>query len=123
MPLLADLVAVLVFVVLGRRAHDEGSVVVGTLATAWPFLVGALASWAALLATRLDRRGVRAGLVVAAGTVAVGMALRHLVQGDGTPVSFVVVASVVNVLLLVGWRLVARRVVARQTTSRSTAST
>ncbi len=114
MPLAVDLAAVLLFVVLGRRAHDEGSVVLGTLGTAWPFLAGALAGWAVLALLRLPGRSLRAGAVVAVATVAVGMVLRALVQHDGTPVSFVVVASVVNLALLLGWRAVAVAVARRR---------
>ena len=40
--LVADLLAVVVFVLLGRRSHDEGSAVAGTVATAWPFVTGVL---------------------------------------------------------------------------------
>jgi hypothetical protein len=99
--LLADLVAVLVFVVLGRRSHDEGSALAGTVATAWPFVVGAAAGEVAAL--RLPPRSLRTGAVVAAGTVLVGLPLRRL-AGGGTPVSFVVVATTFVVVFMVGWR-------------------
>jgi hypothetical protein len=39
---LVDLVAVLVFAAIGRRSHAEGLDVVGILATAAPFAVGAV---------------------------------------------------------------------------------
>jgi Protein of unknown function (DUF3054) len=118
-PLIADLIAVLLFVILGRGAHDEGGVVLGTLSTAWPFLAGALAGWGAVAATRLPGRSRRAGLLVAAGVVVVGMLLRHLVQHDGTPASFVVVATVVNVAFLVGWRAALVRLARRAAPARS----
>lgn len=119
MPLIADLIAVLLFVILGRGAHDEGGVVLGTLSTAWPFLAGAVAGWGAIVATRLPGRSRRAGLLVATGVVVVGMLLRHLVQHDGTPAAFVVVATVVNVAFLVGWRAALVRLARRAAPARS----
>jgi hypothetical protein len=103
--LLADLAAVLVFVLLGRRSHDEGSALAGTVATAWPFVAGAAVG--ELAAVRLPARAPMTGVVVAAGAVAVGMPLRRL-TGRGTPVSFVVVATTFLVVFLVGWRVAVR---------------
>lgn len=105
----ADLLAVLVFVVLGRRAHDEGSLVLGTASVAWPFLTGTALGWAVVVLSRRVRpTSVRGGLAVLAATVIVGMTLRRL-AGGGVQVSFVVVATTVLALLLIGWRLVAAR--------------
>ncbi len=106
--LAADLVAVLVFVLFGRRAHDSGSVILGTLATAWPFLTGAGVGWLVVLGRRLAPAGLPAGAVVAVATVALGMTLRHL-TGGGVQPSFVLVASTFVALFLLGWRLVAAR--------------
>ena len=111
--LLADLVAVLAFVLLGRRSHDEGSALAGTVATAWPFLVGA--AFGELATVRLPPRSITAGALVAVWTVAIGLPLRR-VAGGGTPLSFVVVATTFLVAFLVGWRLVAR-VVGRRVTA------
>jgi len=104
--LLLDAVLVLVFAGVGRASHDESSPVVGVLATAWPFLVGTGLGW---LVVRLVRHewplDVAPGVTVWFATVLVGMLLRHAV-GSGTAVSFVVVASVVLALFLLGWRAV-----------------
>jgi hypothetical protein len=89
-----DVVAVLLFVTLGRRSHDEGgNVVTGVLSVAAPFLIALAVGWAV--------------------TVALGMVLRRFAFDRGTATSFIVVASVATGLLLLGWRLVARRVIAR----------
>jgi Protein of unknown function (DUF3054) len=104
---LVDLLAVLAFVVLGRRSHDEGSALAGTVATAWPFVTGAAVGELLVAGTRRPPQSLSAGAVVTAGTVAVGMGLRRL-AGGGTPVSFVVVATSFVALLLLGWRLGAR---------------
>ena len=111
--LVADAVAVLVFVVIGRRSHDEGSALLGTLAVAWPFWVGGALGWAAVRGWRRPRAVWPTGVGVLAVTVVGGMALRAL-TGAGTEGSFVVVTTVVLAVLLLGWRAVAARVTARR---------
>jgi peptidoglycan/LPS O-acetylase OafA/YrhL len=105
--LAADLLAVVVFVLLGRRSHDEGSAVAGTVATAWPFVAGALVGEGVVLLTRSRPDSLAAGAVVTAGAVVIGMSLRRL-TGGGTPVSFVIVATAFLTLFVLGWRLGAR---------------
>ena len=100
----ADVVCVLVFCAVGRRSHAEGITVSGLAETAWPFLTGTAVGW--LLARGWQRPTALSptGLIVWVATVAVGMALRKL-SGQGVAVSFIVVASTVTALLLLGWRL------------------
>ena len=108
LPAVLDVVLVVVFAAVGRRSHAEGLDVAGVLRTALPFLVGTAAGW--LLAGIVLDGGPRSlgyGAVVVALTVVVGMGLRAL-AAQGTAPSFVVVASVVLSVLLLGWRLVAR---------------
>ena len=108
-----DVVAVLLFVTLGRRSHDEGgNVVTGVLSVAAPVLIALAVGWAAAQAWRAPVAW-RTGLVVWPVTVALGMVLRRFAFDRGTATSFIVVASVATGLLLLGWRLVARRVIAR----------
>ena len=103
-----DAVLVLAFAVAGRRSHAEGVDVPGILRTAWPFLAGAAAGWAlASLMVDADPRSLSFGAVVVVCAVALGMVLRR-VTGQGTAPSFVLVATVVLSVLLLGWRLVAR---------------
>jgi hypothetical protein len=109
----ADLLAVLVFVLLGRRSHDEGSALAGTVATAWPFVTGAAIGELVAVVARWPPESLTAGGIVTAGTVAVGMGLRRL-AGGGTPVSFVVVATTFLALFLLGWRLGARLLARRR---------
>lgn len=107
LPLLLDAVLVVVFAAVGRRSHEHGLSVSGVLQTAWPFLAGTAAGWLlASVLTDLAPRSVAFGLVVVASTVVIGMALR-VVTGAGTAWSFVIVATVVTSVLLLGWRLVA----------------
>ncbi|WP_372594354.1 DUF3054 domain-containing protein [Actinotalea sp.] len=110
----ADALAVLVFVLVGRRSHDEGPVVLGTLTTAWPFLAGAGLGWLAVLGLRASGRdwsasSIPAGATVLGGSVVGGMLLRRLSGTGGTPLSFVVVVTTFLTLVLLGWRLVVLR--------------
>jgi hypothetical protein len=107
-PAVLDVVLVLVFAAVGRRSHAEGLDLAGIARTALPFLVGTAAGW--LLASIVLDGGPRSlafGAVVAVSTVAVGMVLRA-VAAQGVAVSFVIVATVVLTVFLLGWRLLAR---------------
>ena len=110
--LIADIVAVSVFAIIGRSSHAEANTLLGVLSTAWPFLLGAvighlLCRLAADL--RGDPTGWSPGLVVWASTLLVGMVLR-VTSGDTAAWSFVLVASIVLALFLLGWRTVVRLV-------------
>lgn len=102
----ADVVAVLVFVGIGRHAHDHGLSAPGVASTAWPFLAGTAVGWAVVAGVRRDLASAGGGLVVCLATVAVGMVLRVL-AGPGTAVTFVAVALAFLGLFLLGWRCVA----------------
>lgn len=106
--LVADLVAVVVFAVIGRTSHGEGNALVGVAVTAAPFLVATVLG--SLVARGLARRlgepaTIRRGLVVWSVTWVVGLVLRA-VSGGGMAVSFVIVAAISLAVLLLGWRLV-----------------
>ncbi len=104
-PYALDLIVVTVFVLIGRATHEDGFAVDGTLQTLWPFVVALLASWVAGRVLRLPLAAPRAGGVVWLVTLVVGMGLRAL-SGQGTALSFVVVATVVLGAGFLGWRLV-----------------
>ena len=40
-----DVVAVLIFVAIGRASHDHGETLAGVASTAWPFLAGLGVGW------------------------------------------------------------------------------
>jgi peptidoglycan/LPS O-acetylase OafA/YrhL len=101
-----DLALVLVFVGIGRRSHDEGGAILGSLTTAWPFLAGAALGWLIVRAWRRPLRVVPTGVVVWAAAVVGGMLLR-LASGQGVQLSFVLVTAVVLGVFLVGWRGIA----------------
>lgn len=106
---ITDLLLIIVFAVIGRRSHDEGSALVGTLTVAAPFLIGYAIAAAVCRLDRAPRRVARGALVAIAG-VGVGLVLRGTVFGRGLAPAFVVVALITITALLVGWRLVAARI-------------
>lgn len=101
--MLADVVCVLVFCTIGRRSHAEGITLAGVAETAWPFLAGTAAGWVAARGWRRPDTLAPTGVVIWLCTVAIGMLLRKATS-QGTAVSFVVVASLVTAILLLGWR-------------------
>ena len=104
-----DVVAVLVFVVIGRRNHHEGgNVVVGALRVAAPFLIALAVGWLASHAPRAPMT-LRTGLQVWACTVVLGLLLRRFVFDRGTALAFMIVATLTLGVLLIGWRAIARQ--------------
>jgi peptidoglycan/LPS O-acetylase OafA/YrhL len=104
--LVVDIACVVVFCAIGRRSHAEGLTLGGIAETAWPFLSGTLVGWLISRAWRAPRAVAPTGVVVWLSTVVVGMLLRK-VSSQGVAASFIVVASLVTAVLLLGWRLVA----------------
>lgn len=108
-----DLILVVVFCAIGRRSHDEASVLTGLAHTAWPFVIGAAVGWAGTWALYRDKFDayliVPTGIIVWVSTVVVGMILR-VVSDQGTAFSFIVVASTSLAVFLLGWRALAKLV-------------
>jgi hypothetical protein len=98
---------VVLFVAVGRDAHNEESTVGAVLSTATPFLIALTAGWTAARAWR-DPTGLTTGAIVAAVTLLGGMLLRNLVFGDGTDPAFVLVAALFLAMSLIGWRWAAK---------------
>jgi hypothetical protein len=98
----ADVIAVVVFAAVGRISHAEAESLSGLLATAAPFLIGLVASWATPV-VRAHPVGIRAGAVVLAGTAVLGLLLRAAFTGR-LPLTFAVVTVVSLAVLLIGWR-------------------
>jgi hypothetical protein len=114
-----DVICILVFAILGRSSHQETTDLLGVAHTAWPFLVGCL------MGTIIGRTwrhplSLKSGVAVWLGTVAGGMVLRVL-TGAGVQLSFIIVASCVLALFLIGWRAGLRLIQhARANSSRGT---
>lgn len=109
----ADVAAIVIFVLVGRRSHTESETLYGVLTTAWPFLVGGLAGWVIARGWRAPAAIRSTGVCVWVAAVAVGMVLRA-VSRQGVAASFVVVAAIVLGILVVGWRGATRLAVRRQ---------
>ena len=103
---LVDVLAVLVFVLIGRHSHAEGETLAGIARTSWPFLLGAVLGWLVAHWRGRDLASVAGGLWVWPTTVVVGM-LARAVTGQGVDPAFVAVAAAFLGLFLVGWRLLA----------------
>lgn len=101
---LADVLAIVVFVAIGRNTHDHGVSVAGLVSTMWPFVVGLFVAWSATLVRHRLGASLRDGVVIAVITVTVGMALR-VVAGQGTAFAFIVVALLFLGAFMGGWRL------------------
>lgn len=106
-----DLLFVVIFCAIGRRSHDEANAVAGLATTAWPFITGAIVGWVATWALYRDKFDayliIPTGVLVWVCTVVAGMLLR-MVSGQGTAVSFIIVASTVLAVFLLGWRGLAK---------------
>lgn len=112
--LTVDIAFIFLFAVIGRRNHGEDGGLLAVADTAWPFLVGMTIGWvAALLAVRRAPPPVRRislriveGVAIWFCTVSIGMVLRDFTHA-GTPLAFIMVATVFMGVALVGWRVVA----------------
>lgn len=107
-----DLLALLIFALLARLAHDDGSgfSVLRWLDTAWPFMLGAVIVWGILLAagTRAAGQALRTGVVVWLGSLIVGLGIWAIRNAAIPHWSFILVATLMSALLLFGWRGIAQ---------------
>ena len=97
----------LLFVAVGRRNHDESTGVSGIVEVALPFLIALVCSWVVSRAWRKPD-ATKNGVVIWLVTVVLGLLLRNLIFDRGTATPFVIVATVVLGVLLVGRRLIMR---------------
>ena len=113
-----DTFAVVLFVAIGRREHEQDSAIAGLIETAAPFLIALALAW---LVLRVWKRPTewRTGVGVWAIVVVAGMLLRNLVFDDGTATAFVIVATLFLALFIVGWRLAFAAMDRRNTASGS----
>jgi hypothetical protein len=110
---LLDALLVVLFAALGRQSHEHGLTPLGILQTAAPFLA---ALTIATLGTR-PRKTISqiwpAGVVVWAGTVVLGLALR-VATGATAAVPFIIVAALTLAAFLLGRRAVTGLAVRRK---------
>ena len=109
---IVDVVAVVLFVAIGRRNHNEGTTLSGVLSVAAPFLIALGISWIGLRTWRepFNRASMVATWVI---TVVVGLLLRRLVFDRGIATSFIIVATITLGVLLSLGRLLSRKLSAK----------
>ena len=125
--LMTDIIAILVFAVLARAAH--GGLGLAQIAdTFWPFAIGALvgtgiatvalrgANDGAIVGVSAARitRSVRYGVIVWLVTVLTGLAIWAARHAAVPHISFIIVATTMSGLLLLGWRAAGRLVARRR---------
>lgn len=104
-----DLGVVMLFVIIGRREHDDSSALGGIATTAAPFLIGLVVAWvvAVGIMKSVDHLPeIRSGLIIWPVTVLVGMLARRLLFDDGTAVAFVIVTTLFLGVGILGWRAI-----------------
>jgi hypothetical protein len=109
---IVDVVAVVVFVAIGRRNHDGSTSFLNILGVAAPFLIALGASWIGLRTWRepFNRASFVATWVI---TVIVGLLLRRVVFDRGIAMAFIIVAVITLGLLLGLGRLLSRKLTAK----------
>lgn len=108
--ILLDLIAVILFTVIGRSSHNRDTSLLGFWITLWPFLAGAAIGWFLSRNWRAPMSIWPNGVVIWLSTIVFGMALRWL-TGGGVAFTFVLVATAATGLFLIGWRFVAQLVI------------
>lgn len=100
---LIDVVAVAVFVLIGRHSHGEDGA--GFALTFLPFFAALQVGWL-LRSGRHPIAIVASGVTLWLTTVILGLLLR-VATGDDAPPPFVIVTTLVLGAFLVGWRAIA----------------
>ena len=102
-----DVLAVVVFVIMGRSSHHEDASISDTLSVIAPFLIGLALAWGATRAWRTPFAPFPTGIQIWLVTAATGLLLRRFVFDRSTALAFVIVGSVFLLGALVGWRMIA----------------
>lgn len=106
---IADIVLVIIFAASGRSSHSEALTAGGVFMTAWPFLASLAIAWLVCRTWKAPLTIWPQGVCLWLITVAGGMALRIL-SGRTAELPFVIVATVVLGIFLLGHRVIARLV-------------
>ena len=107
--LVADIILVIAFAAVGFYTHAQVLTVDGVVQTSWPFLVGLGCAWILSAAWTAPLAPMRTGVAIWSTTILLGMIIRFAV-GAGIAGPFIIVASALNFLTLVGWRVIGRAV-------------
>lgn len=107
---IVDVVAVVLFVAIGRRNHDEGTAISGVLAVAAPFLIALAVSWF-VMRTWVEPFARKSWAATWVITVVAGLLLRRFVFDRGIATPFIIVATITLGILLGVGRLLSQRLV------------
>lgn len=110
--LAVDLVLVIAFVMIGHYQHYRSFDPAALVQTAWPFLIALVAAWVLTRVWQRPLAPLTTGTGVWAITVLVGLTLRAI-GGVSVAEPFLIVATGLNFVTLVGWRLIAAAAVGR----------
>lgn len=110
--IIADVVLVAAFTVIGHLTHGGAMETGAFVQTAWPFLAGLAAAWVLTAAWRAPLAPLATGAGVWGVTILVGLMIRAGI-GEGTAGAFILVAGLLNFATLVGWRVLATAVAGR----------
>jgi hypothetical protein len=111
--LLLDVAWIVLFAIIGRQSHGEGSPLLGVIGVAWPFLVGYIVGAFALRLARAPRSITRI-IPVWLVTIVIGMAIRTIQKGRAPDSAFIIVATIALAVGFVGWRLVVAAICRRR---------
>ncbi len=106
--IIGDLVAVLIFVVIGTRNHNTDTDFAGVVKVALPFVIAVLVAWLVLrpLATPLESEtAIKLWLIV----IPVAILLRRFAWDESTAGTFVIVATAFICAEFVAWRALIRK--------------
>lgn len=111
--ILGDVIAIILFALLARLAHNSEALpfsVQGVADTAWPFLIGLALGWAVIVCAKMQHwRVAPAGVTVWILSVITGLSIWGI-RHDALPHwSFIIVASVMSFILIIGWRALAMK--------------
>ena len=112
--MIGDAVAILVVAILARIAHnspEDPFTVVNVLDTWWPFLLGVAVGWGVAFALKKPLRPIgQGGVIVWLCAAVVGLAIWGLRNAAFPHWSFILVATVMGAVVLLGWRAIAKAV-------------
>ncbi|NOX61478.1 MAG: DUF3054 domain-containing protein [Chloroflexi bacterium] len=111
---LGDAIAILLFVIIGRRSHSLATgldAAIETLRTVAPFWVGWFLSATWLAAYRRSAwssagSAIMTVLKAILPALIIAILLRALIEGGFSPISFYLVGGTAMLLLLILWRLI-----------------
>lgn len=115
--LIIDAVLIIVFAIIGVSSHDGNFGILNIARVAIPFLVPYLVLAVVIQPRRLIHNIFPAGIALWVSTVVLGPILRAVLFGDTSAMAFIVVATCVLGVFLIGRRSISTLVTHRRKTA------